>query len=117
MASHSAPGEVLARPVRVDAVPEEDLGAVDVADARDDLLVHEQGGDRRTGAGDPAVRGLRVGVLAERVGAEAVVYRLLLAVRDQGAGRGPAQIDVRRAGREAEPSRRRSPFCSIIEKG
>lgn len=31
-----APGEVLPRPVRIDAVPEEDFRAVDVADARDD---------------------------------------------------------------------------------
>jgi hypothetical protein len=94
--------DVPAGAVRVDAVPEEDLGAVDVADARDDLLVHEQGGDRRTAAADAGVGGGRVGVRAEGVGAEAVVYRLLLGAGDQGAGGGAAEVGVRGGAGEAE---------------
>ncbi|BFO21543.1 hypothetical protein SHKM778_79310 [Streptomyces sp. KM77-8] len=95
--------DVAAGAVEVDAVPEEDLGAVDVAHAGDDLLVHEERGDRRTAAADPAVGGGPVGARAERVGAEAVVDRPFLAVRDQGAGGGAAQIDVRQVAGEAEP--------------
>src|SRR5690606_19387539 len=83
--------------------PEQDLGPVDVADAGDDLLVHQQGGDGGAAAADAAVGGGRVGVRAERVGAEPVVYRLLLSVGDQGAGGGAAQIDVRAVVGKAEP--------------
>src|SRR5205085_9737739 len=73
------PGQIAACPVRVDSVPEEDLGAVDVADACDHLLVHEQGGDRGPAAGDAVPGGLGVGAGAKGVRAEAVVYRPLLA--------------------------------------
>src|SRR5690606_3102384 len=74
-------GEVLAGPVGVDAVPEEHLGAVDVADARDGLLVHEERGDGRAAAADPAPGLPGVGVGPERVRAEPVVYRPLLGLR------------------------------------
>src|SRR5690606_27794862 len=84
------------------AVPEEDLGAVDVAHAGDDLLVHQQRGDGRTAAADPAVRGGRVRVGAERVGAEAGVHGLLLGVGDEGAGGGSAQVGVAAVTGEAQ---------------
>src|SRR5690606_4046018 len=95
-------GDVPARAVGVDAVPEEDLGAVDVAHAGDDLLVHQQRGDGRTAAADPAVRGGRVRVGAERVGAEAGVHGLLLGVGDEGAGGGSAQVGVAAVTGEAQ---------------
>ncbi len=96
-------GEVAARAVRVDAVAEEDLGPVDVADARDDLLVHQQGGDAGAAAGDPLPGALPVLVAAQRVRAQALVYRALLGLGDQGAGGGAAQVGVVLRVDEAQP--------------
>src|SRR5215216_4310157 len=55
----------------VHAVPEEHLCAVDVADAGDDLLVEQQVTDRPLAAADPLPRTPGVGVVAQRVRAEA----------------------------------------------
>ena len=54
--SSVAPGQV-----RVDAVAEQDLGPVHVADAGDHRLVHQQPGDRRPAAGDAGEGRLAVG--------------------------------------------------------
>src|SRR5579875_3315159 len=55
---------------RIDVVPVERLGAVDVADAGEDLLVHHQHADRTAGPADPDPSDLRVGVRTQRVRAE-----------------------------------------------
>src|SRR3954464_11650508 len=54
--------------VGVDPVPEEQLGAVDVADPCEHGLVHQQPGDRRPAAADPLPGAAAVSVLAQRVG-------------------------------------------------
>lgn len=59
-----------ARQRRVEARAEERLGAVDVADARDDVLVHEAQADRGPRAVRSVDEALRVGVVADRVGTE-----------------------------------------------
>ena len=61
---------VLPGPQRVDPVPEQHLGAVDVADACQHRLVHQQVTDRRAAAPDPRPGPRRVGVGPQRVRAE-----------------------------------------------
>ncbi len=100
-----AAGEVLAGPVGVDTVPEQHLRAVHVAHARDDLLVHEQGGHGDPAAGDPLPGPLAVVAGAQRVGAQPVVYRALLGAGDQRACGGAAQIRVVRVAEDAQPDR------------
>ncbi|BDH53427.1 hypothetical protein MTP02_44380 [Streptomyces albus] len=95
--------EAVAGGVRVDAVPEEDLGPVDVADARDHLLVHEQGGHGGARAGYAAPGGVGGVVGAQRVGAEAVVDGLLVLVGQEGAGGGAAQVRPGVLGGDPEP--------------
>jgi hypothetical protein len=50
-----------ARPERRDAVPEQQLGPIDVADAGEHRLVHEQRTDGRAAAGDAPERRAAVG--------------------------------------------------------
>ena len=83
---------------RVDAVPEEHLGAVDVADAGQHLLVHQQVADRRAGCARSAATPGRGRRRSQRVGPEPA--------QDLGApapGR-PGRTGSRRAGRRT-PSR------------
>ena len=63
-------GERPARPAGVDAERPQHLGPVDVADAGDHGLVEQQRADRRRRAAHPVDEALRVGVAAQRVGAE-----------------------------------------------
>ena len=63
-------GEEGAGTVRLDAVSEEQLAAVDVADSGDDLLVHQEGADRPAGLTDSHPREGGVGVAAQRIGSE-----------------------------------------------
>ncbi len=64
--------ELLAGEVGVDAVPEQQLGAVDVADAGEHALVHQQCGDRRPRGADALPRLLGIGIRAQRIGPEPV---------------------------------------------
>src|SRR5699024_3748641 len=85
--------EVLARTERVDPVPEEHLGAVDVADAGQDLLVHEQGTDGPGAARDPGPGSLRLGVRVEGVGAQSVAHVADLRLGDRLAPGRSTQVD------------------------
>ena len=78
-------------------VPEQHLGAVDVADARQHRLVHQQAADRRPAAADALPGARRVGVGAERVGADPGDDGVALGGGDQRAGGGPAQVGPRGA--------------------
>ena len=71
IARHWPTRSVLPGRQRVDPVPEQHLGAVDVADAGEHRLVHQQVADRRAGsAGSARQATVGVGVVAQRVGPE-----------------------------------------------
>ena len=102
MARHWPDAQGAARPQRVHAVPEQHLGAVDVADPGDHLLVEQQVADGPLAAGDPRPRAARVRVVAQRVRAEAVDHRGTTRGRDQLADDGAAQVGVRPNRREPQ---------------
>ena len=86
--STSSSVSVLAEPQRVDAAQEQQLGAVDVPDARDDGLVEEYGSDGHPSPLHPDAHRVDVGLGAQGVGAQGCADRLLLRRRDdRAAGR------------------------------
>ena len=78
--------------MRVDAMAEQQLVPVDVADAGDDRLIHQQRSDWPARLGDPRPRPRRVGVAAKRVRPEPSHHIGDLRVVDQLAHGGAAQI-------------------------
>src|SRR3546814_2140094 len=78
------------------AVPEEDLGAIDVAHSGDHRLVHQQLADRALAPADPLPRPARVGVNTERVRAQRGDDLRTSGATDQVATRGAAQVGVDR---------------------
>ena len=108
--AHSSARHFPSGRVRVQARPEQQLGAVDVADPAHDRLVHEQQRDRRRLArddGDEALLAL-VRIVHERIGAELRDRRGDLVGALQLAGRRPAQVGARRSrsGAAGAPARR-----------
>ena len=77
-------------------MPEQHLGAVDVADPGQHRLVHQQVTERAVAAMDPAPRPLRVGVRTQRVRPERVDHAVPLVPADQRALDGTPQVGVRR---------------------
>ncbi len=75
-----------------DAGAVEKFGAVNVADAADDRLVHEQSGDGRAAAGDAADEGCGIGVGAQGVGSDAGQELFAGSVGEDIAGGGAAQF-------------------------
>src|SRR5271170_4269978 len=57
-------------PVRIDAMPKQQLVTVNVANAGDDGLVHQQCADWPARLGNPRPRPRRIGVATKRVGPE-----------------------------------------------
>ena len=96
---------VAARRVRVLTRAEQQLGAVDVADAADDGLVHQQQADRgRLAAHDRGEALLALGdVVDERVGSELRDRRGDLVGRLQLARGRPAQVGARDVRQQAQP--------------
>jgi hypothetical protein len=78
--------------VRVDAVAEQQLVPVDVTDAGDDRLVHQQRADWPARLGDPRPRPSRVGVATKRIRPEARHHIGDLRVIEKLANRRSAQI-------------------------
>ena len=98
---------VAARPERVEPLAEQHLGAVDVADARDDRLVHQQGGDRRPAAQHAGHERLDVRAAAQRVRAEPGQDDRALGVgQDLARGRAAQLQPVVRRRRAAAAARR-----------
>jgi hypothetical protein len=96
------------RPQWVDALAEEDLRAVDVADPGDDLLVEEQLSDRPPTGADPPPGPRRVGVGPQRVRSQPGHDPPAFLRRHQDAPGRAAQVGVRRrepvvGGGEPEP--------------
>src|SRR5262245_23897779 len=80
---------------RMHAVPEEQLGAVHVADPRHDLLVHQQVADRTVAPADPRPGACRVRVVPQRVGAEPCDHLRPAGRRDEVADDRAAEVGVR----------------------
>ena len=99
IARHWPDAQRVAGAQRVDAVPEEHLGAVDVADAGQHLLVHQQVADRARAARDPPPRQVGVGVAAQRVGPEPAEDLVAPGRADEVAQDRAAQVGVRRPAR------------------
>ena len=109
MALRFCRGHVAAFGERIQACAIQQLRAIDIADAREHGLVHQQHADGRFGAQDAIEGRLRV-VAVECVGAETVEQRLPLGVGPELAGGGAAEfepVDVARAP-ESSCRRRRS---------
>ena len=102
MASQTGCGDLAAGAVGIDAGAEQDLGAVDVADAGDDVLAHQQEADRGAGGVDLGVGAGGVGVGAEGVFAEALHGERLFGGRDHGAGGRAAEVGDVGPGEQAE---------------
>ncbi len=88
---------------RVHPVTEQDLGAVDVADAGDDRLVQEQVADRSVAALDPRPGPGRVGVGAQRVRTQRRDHLVVPVAADQVALDGATQVGVRRLVLQPQP--------------
>jgi hypothetical protein len=84
--------DVATGPERRDPVPEQQLGAVDVAHAGEHRLVHQQGADRRPAAGDAPVGARAVGAGPQRIGTEPGEDPVHLRGGQHLAGGGAAQV-------------------------
>lgn len=84
--------EKIPRSFRVDSVTKEKFGAVDVADTRQDRLVHEQRADRLLGLGDSQPGFLRIRVAAQRVRPESRLDRGDLRGQQNFAGSGTTKV-------------------------
>ena len=80
-------------------MPEEHLGAVDVADTGEDLLVHQEVADGARARRDAPPGQVGVGVGSQRVGPEAAEDLGAPGGTDQVADDGAAQVGVRRRAR------------------
>src|ERR1700722_2183430 len=81
-----------AGPIRVDAMTEKQLGAVDVADAGDDRLVHQQRAYWPARLANPRPRPLGIGVATQRIGAEPGDHIGDLSFVDDFTHRRPAEV-------------------------
>ena len=126
IASHSPRRPQPALPVGVDPVPEQHLGAVDVADPGHHVLGHQQGADRHLGPGDPGPGPFRVGVGRSGSGPSRAMIASAFRRRDQLAGRRSAQVRPRgvvlqpqpqRPARHPAPARPRSGTCRTARGG
>ena len=103
-ASHSSRLTVAARPVRVDAGPEQHLGPIDVADPGEHGLVHQQQADRTPAAADAAPGdGLLRVARAAGPGRGGPAPRPLSAAVQTSHGGGAAQVGVRPVGDQPHP--------------
>ena len=105
--AHRLLRHLLAGCVRVEASAEQQLGAIDVADAADHRLVHEQQADRRRGlahGGDEPLLAL-LGRVDQRIRAELVDGRLHLVGRQHLARGRAAEVGDRVVGQQAHAHR------------
>ena len=118
---HSVAVDRAAGPERRDAVPEQQLGAVDVADAGEHRLVHQQRADRRPAPGDAPVREPRRRPAGAAGRARAGPGSAVDLGRGQHLARGRAAQVGPHAGRRPGPSAshriRRAPFARAAGPG
>ena len=84
--------DVYARPVRIDAMPVEQLVAVHIADPGDHRLIHQQRTDRPAGLANSRPSQRAVGVAPQRVGPESGHHVGDLGLLDHLAHRRAAKV-------------------------
>lgn len=86
-------GERAGGSIGMDAVYEECLDAVDIADSAQDRLVEQRGRDRDRATAQARPGALGIGVLGQQIGPQAIHQALVRSVVEQLAGRGADQVD------------------------
>lgn len=90
---------------RMDPVPKEQFGAIDVANPGNDALVHDKLSDRATRGSDGADEYRGVGILEQRIRAETGAYGLDLGCRQHLASRGTIEVSERLLPEKAKANR------------
>ena len=88
---------------RIQARTKEQLGAIDVPDASDDRLIHEQGANRSAAFSNAVDHELWVGIFAQRVGADTGDQILAVFFVEHIAGGGATEFDPVISGGDAQP--------------